>query len=100
MEIYVLTALVFIYIVTAAAGGELLTRRIWALALVVSVLLMTLALGALRLNNEDVMLSAGQFNWYYFLYMFSALTAAVGFINLWIYRRELWNLCRKDGGKE
>ena len=42
------------------------------------------------------MLSAGQFNWYYFLYVFSALSVAIGLINMWIYRREIWRLCQKS----
>ena len=96
MELYILTALVFIYIITAFAGDSLLTKRIWALAFVVSFLLMALSLSALKLSNEDVMLAAGQFNWYYFLYVFSALTVAVGLINMWIYRRQIWQLCQKS----
>lgn len=97
MEIYILTALIFIYIVTAIAGNTLLIKRIWILAFMISFILMSFSLSALRLNGEDVMLNAGQFNWYYFLYMFSALSVAIGLINMWIYRRELWQLCRKKG---
>ncbi len=96
MELYILTALVFIYIITAFAGNSLLTKRIWALAFAVSFLLMALSLSALKLNGEDVMLAAGQFNWYYFLYVFSVLTVAVGLINMWIYRRQIWQLCQKS----
>ncbi|MBQ8482253.1 MAG: hypothetical protein IJ532_06945 [Alphaproteobacteria bacterium] len=96
MELYILTALIFIYIITAFAGNNLLTKQIWALAFAASFLLMALSLSALKLNGEDVMLSAGQFNWYYFLYVFSALTVAIGVINMWIYRRQLWQLCRKS----
>lgn len=96
MELYILTALVFIYIITAFAGDSLLTKRIWALAFAVSFLLMALSLSALKLSTEDVMLAAGQFNWYYFLYVFSALTVAVGLINMWIYRRQIWQLCQKS----
>ena len=96
MELYILTALIFIYVITVFAGNSLLTRRIWALAFGVSFLLMALSLSALKLNGEDIMLSAGQFNWYYFLYVFSALSVAIGLINMWIYRHEIWRLCQKS----
>lgn len=102
MEIYILLALIFIYIITAFTENNLLTKRIWALAFIISFLLMGISLSLLKLNGEDIMLSAGQFNWYYFLYIFSALSVAVGLINAWIYRHELWRLCRKsdDDDKE
>ena len=102
MEIYILIALIFIYIITAFAGNRQITKRIWALAFIFSFILTGLSLSALKLNGEDIMLSAGQFNWYYFLYIFSALSVAIGLINMWIYRHELWQLCRKsdDNDKE
>ena len=102
MEIYILSALVFIYIITAFTENRVLTKRIWTFAFITSCALMGISLSALKLSGEDVMLSAGQFNWYYFLYVFSALSVAVGLINAWIYRRELWHLCQKsdDDNKE
>ena len=96
MEIYILLALIFMYIITIVIEDDLLIKRIWTLALIMSFVLMGISLIALKLNGEDVMLSAGQFNWYYFLYIFSALSVAIGLINLWIYRRQLWHLCQKD----
>lgn len=96
MEIYILIALIFIYVITSVVSNNLLTKKIWALAFAVSFLLMGVSLSLLKLNGEDIMLSAGQFNWYYFLYIFSALTVAIGVINIWIYRREIWQLCQKS----
>ena len=35
----------------------------------------------------------GQFNeinWYYILYLFGSMSAILGLINLWIYRKQLW----------
>ena len=95
MEIYILLALIFIYIITAVIEDNLLIKRIWTFAFIISFALMGISLSALQLNGEDIMLSAGQFNWYYFLYVFAALSVAVGLINAWIYRRELWHLCQK-----
>ena len=102
MEIYILLALIFIYIITAFIENSLLTKRIWTLAFIISFVLMAISLSLLKLNGEDIMLSAGQFNWYYFLYIFATLSVAIGIINIWIYRRELWHLCRKsqDDDKE
>ena len=102
MEIYILLALIFIYIITSFIENSLLTKRIWTMAFIVSFMLMGISLSLLKLNGEDIMLSAGQFNWYYFLYVFAALSVAIGIINIWIYRRELWHLCRKsqDDDKE
>jgi len=96
MEFYLLIALIFIYIISAFTGNRHTVKRFWTMAFIFSFILMGISLGTLRLSNEDVMLNAGQFNWYYFLYIFSALCLAVGFINLWIYRHELLGLCKKN----
>ena len=36
MEIYILIALIFIYLITAFAGNPHTTKRIWALAYIIS----------------------------------------------------------------
>lgn len=92
MEIYVLVALTFIYLVSAMAGNQELVRKIWTLAFIGAGFLTAGALFALRVKHQDVMLSADNFNWYFFLYVFGALSFALGIINLWIYRRALWRM--------
>lgn len=92
MELYILIALLFIYIVTAVIGSSQHTKRIWMMAWVLSFIMLGISLSAVRITNQDVMLNAGQFNWYYFLYIFGALTVALALINMWIYRHNLWNL--------
>ncbi|MBQ9270693.1 MAG: hypothetical protein IJ218_00285 [Alphaproteobacteria bacterium] len=94
MEIYVLAALLFIYIITAATGNRILVRRIWTTAFIGAAFLTSGALFALRVRHQDVMLTADNFNWYFFLYVFGGLAFALGLINLWMYRRALWDMFR------
>ncbi len=92
MEIYVLAALGFIYIVSAVVGNREQVRKIWTFAFIGAGFLTAVALFALRVKHQDVMLTADNFNWYFFLYVFGALAFALGIINLWIYRRPLWEM--------
>ena len=94
MEIYVLAALTFIYIISAAVGNRYLVRKIWTFSFIGAGFLTAAALFALRVKHQDVMLSADNFNWYFFLYIFGALAFALGVINLWIYRHGLWEMLR------
>jgi len=96
MEIYILAALLFLYIVTIIVGNQAMVRKIWTLSFICAAFLTASALFALRIKNQEVMLTADNFNWYFFLYVFGALAFALGLINLWIYRRALWNMLRTD----
>jgi len=93
MELYLLSALIFIYIITLLVGiSPRVIQKIWTLAFIFANILTAFSLFALRFKQQDIMLSADTFNWYYFLYIFGMLTLALGIINLWIYRRGLWHL--------
>ena len=92
MELYLLAALIFMYVVTAAAGNNLIVRRIWTSAFIFSFLLASLSLLFMKFTHEDVMLNAETFNWYYLLYISGALAFALGCINLWMYRTALWHI--------
>ena len=94
MEIYVLVALGFIYIVSAVVGNRETVQKIWTFAFICAGFLTAGALFALRIKHQEVMLTADNFNWYFFLYVFGALAFALGVINLWIYRRPLWDMLR------
>lgn len=96
MEIYILAALLFLYIVTIIVGNQAMVRKIWTLSFICAAFLTASALFALRIKNQEVMLTADNFNWYFFLYVFGALAFALGLINLWMYRRALWNMLRTD----
>ena len=69
MEIYVFAALLFMYIITTIAGNTLFVRRIWTTAFIGAAFLTSGALLALRIRHQDVMLTADNFNWYFFLYL-------------------------------
>lgn len=92
MEIYILAALLFLYIVTIIVGNQAMVRKIWTLSFICAAFLTASALFALRIKNQEVMLTADNFNWYFFLYVFGALAFALGLINLWMYRRALWQM--------
>ena len=94
MDLYLLMALFLIYLVTAVLVNNTLLRRIWLLALMSGVVLMSVAIILLKSSNEAVMLSGDNFNWYYLLYLFASMTVVLGLINVWMYRRELWHLLK------
>lgn len=89
MELYLLSALIFIYMIVAIIGDKALVQRLWTLALILSFGATALTLALLRISKQDVMVSADQFNWYNILYVCCTLSVAIGIINLWMYRREV-----------
>jgi uncharacterized membrane protein len=100
MELYVFAALLFIYIITVVANNQHTVRKIWTLAFIGAAFLTAGSLFALRIKQQDVMLTADNFNWYFFLYVFGVLAFALGLINLWMYRRPLWHIIFNDATKE
>ncbi len=99
MEIYVLTALILVYVITALLVDSLLLRRIWTLAFIGASLLTAISLACLRFYHQEVLLNAGNINWYYMIYLFGSIAAVVGLINLWIYRKPLWQIMRPQPPK-
>jgi len=98
-EIYLIVALFLIYIGTSFVSNKMLMQKFWISAFILTFAFMALSVILLRFSGENVMLAANEFNWYYFLYMFSALSTALGIINLWIYRRALWQIFRSTSEK-
>ena len=96
MELYLLGALLFMYIITAVAGTEMTVRRIWTSAFIISFLLSAAAILLMKLDNEDMMMKAETFNWCYLLYIFGSLCLALGCINMWMYRTELRHIFLPD----
>ena len=92
MELYLIIALFFIYIITSFTGAEILVKKIWTTAFITAFLAASIALLFLRITKQDVMLSADTFNWYYVLYIAGSLALVLGLINLWMYRVPLWHL--------
>lgn len=100
MELYIIAALFFVYIITAVANNKLLVYRIWTTAFIFSFVCLAISICFLRTSGQDVMLTANEWNWYYFLYLFSALSLALGLINCWMYRHFIWNLFRNKSSSE
>ncbi|MCI7420342.1 MAG: hypothetical protein ACI4OE_05880 [Alphaproteobacteria bacterium] len=96
MELYLLIALIFIYLITAAMVNKNVVHRIWTLAFIAAFVVTAIAIGFLRVTNQDVMMSADNLNWYYLLYIFGSMSVVLGVINLWMYRRPLWQILRND----
>lgn len=92
MELYLLSALLLVYILTGFIIQKTLVRRIWTLAFIISFAATALAITLLRINGQDVMMTAGELNWYYLLYLFGSLSVVLGLINMWMYRRALWHI--------
>lgn len=92
MELYLITALLFMYILTVSLGDVPLLHRLWTMAFIVSFLMTAVSLLFLRISKQDVMVAADEFNWYNILYVCGALMVAVGVINLWMYRHQLKEL--------
>lgn len=89
MELYLFLALIMLYILMAIFVKKNVQRKIWTLAFVVSFIITAVSIGFLHVNNQDVMMSADQLNWYYLLYLFGSLSVVIGVINLWMYRSGL-----------
>lgn len=96
MELYLIIALFFIYLITTFTGSEILVKKIWTTAFIAAFSVACAALLFLRVSKQDVMLSADTFNWYYVLYIAGSLALVLGMINLWIYRLPLWHLFHGD----
>lgn len=92
MELYLLLAFVMIYIITSFFVKTNVQNKIWTLAFITSFVITSVAIGFLRVNNQDVMMAANDLNWYYLLYLFGSMSVVLGVINLWMYRRALWHI--------
>lgn len=96
MELYLLIALIFIYLITTAMVNKNVVHRIWTLAFIAAFVVTAIAIGFLRVTNQDVMMSADNLNWYYLLYIFGSMSVVLGVINLWMYRKPLLQILRDD----
>ena len=75
-------------------------HRIWTLAFIAAFAVTAVAIGFLRVTNQDVMMSADNLNWYYLLYIFGSMSVVLGVINLWMYRKPLWQILRNDNSED
>ncbi len=98
MEFYLLLSFFVVYFITSFAVDNRVLRKIWTLAFIAAFAITGVAIGFIRVSQQDVMMSAGQLNWYYMLYLFGSMAVVLGVLNLWMYRKSLWNIL--FGGKD
>lgn len=96
MELYLLISLIFIYVITALMVNKNVVHRIWTLAFIMAFILTAISIGFLRISHQDVMMSADSLNWYYLLYIFGSMSVVLGVINLWMYRKALWQILKRS----
>ncbi len=91
MELYLFLSFTVIYIISSFFVSNRIQHKIWTFAFIISFSLTSIAIAFLRINQQDVMMSASQLNWYYILYLFGTMSVVLGVINLWMYRKPVWN---------
>ena len=75
---------------------DVLRKRIWMIAFILSFAATSIAIGFIKGSKQDVMMNVEELNWYYFLYLFGMISVVMGLFNLWIYRKELWQMMSED----
>ena len=90
MELYLLLALLLLYILTAFMVKKNVLHKIWTMAFIVAFAITAISISFIRVSGQDVMMSANELNWYYLLYLFGSLSVVLGVINLWMYRGPVW----------
>lgn len=94
MEIYLLLAIIVVYIMTALMMEQYKVRRMWTLAFMAAFILTAVSIVFVHIYHQTVLLGANPLNWYYLLYLFAALAVVLGLINAWMYREAIWHIMR------
>lgn len=92
MEIYLFLAFVLFYILMAFFVSKNVQRKIWTLAFILAFVVTAISIAFLSAEKQDVMMSANELNWYYLLYLFGSMSVVLGVLNLWMYRKGLWQV--------
>lgn len=92
MELYLFAALLMFYILTSFMIEKTILRKIWTSAFILSFIITGISIASIRVSGQDVMMAASELNWYYLLYLFGSLSIVLGIINMWIYRKAMWEL--------
>ena len=92
MELYLLVGLLFVYIVMSFIVDKAVMRRVWLLSYILAFVLTGISIEFLRANHQDALMSVNQMNWYFVLYVFGYISMALGMLNLWIYRKEVYEI--------
>ena len=100
MEIYILTAFLLFYLITAWLLKPQLKKKLWMIAFIIAFVVTSIAIALIHGSTQDIMLTANQFNWYYFIYLFGMISTALALFNAWIYRKELWWILFGDSSED
>ena len=100
MEIYLLSALILVYVITSFVLTGNMLRKVWFVCFAASFAVTAIALSFLRFSNQAIMMSATELSWYYILYLFATIMSVLGIINLWLFRRQLWAILFGDGSED
>lgn len=92
MEIFLFIALIFIYMLMTFTVPTLINRRVWIAAFMVSFIITSLSILFIGSDKQTVLMQESEINWYFFLYLFGAMSVMLGLINLWIYRKSLYEM--------
>ncbi len=96
MEIYLFLAFVLVYILMEFFVSKNVQHKIWTLAFIIAFIVTAISIAFLRVTSQDVMMAANELNWYYLLYLFGSMAVVLGLINLWMYRKPLWQMFFDD----
>ena len=97
MEMYLFLSFILLYVLMSFFVSQNVQRKIWTSAFIVVFVLSAVAIAFLRVSNQDVMMNAGELNWYYMLYLAGSMAVVLGIINLWMYRKALLAIFFEDG---
>lgn len=96
MELYLFLSFVILYVLMSFFVSRHVQNKVWTLAFVVSFAVTAIAIAFLKVNNQDVMMSANELNWYYLLYLFGSMSVVLGIINIWMYRSAIISIFFED----
>lgn len=100
MELYIFVALFLLYAVMSFVIDRRAMEKVWTFSFICSFIATSVAIGFLRLNHQDALMSVSQINWYFILYVFGSVSVVLGIINLWIYRKSLYRILFSDDEDE
>ncbi len=100
METYLFVALVFVYLLTAFMLPKRVQKRIWTIAYILAFVITAVAIFFIKIYAGDTLMRVGELNWYYILYVFGSISIILGVINLWMYKRSLFELFSSDAADD
>ena len=92
MEMYLFLSFILLYLLMSFFVSRNVMCKIWTSAFIAVFFITAISIAFLRVTNQDVMMNAGDLNWYYMLYLAGSMAVVLGIINLWLYRKPLYRI--------